>query len=180
MLTKVKSGLGAGISATAFMRHSLSTTIVEIDPAVYDAASTFFGLPDPGPGKLFLEDARSWAAQKRANVKAGNNETLYDIVIHDCFSGGGVPEHIFTMEFWEDLEAVIQPEGVVVVVSILGQPMPIMMTTPLNRTLRVSCNPTLQKWLSKQWRRILVNAALSTTFLESSQMKSMELILLIW
>jgi spermidine synthase len=112
------SGLGAGISATAFIRHGLSTTIVEIDPAVYDAARSFFGLPNPGPGKVFLEDARSWAAQKRASVEAGNKETLYDIVIHDCFSGGGVPEHIFTMEFWNDLKAVIQPEGVVVVVSV--------------------------------------------------------------
>lgn len=117
-----RSGLGVGIAATAFIRHGISTTIVEIDPAVYDAASTYFGLPDPGPGKVFLEDARSWAAQKRASVQAGNKETLYDIVIHDCFYGGGVPQHIFTMEFWDDLKAVIQPEGVVVVVSFLASP----------------------------------------------------------
>ncbi|KAG5654629.1 hypothetical protein H0H81_011604 [Sphagnurus paluster] len=110
-------GLGAGISATAFSRHGISTTIVEIDPAVYDAARTFFGLPDPGPGKVFLEDARGWAAHKKDSIQAGNNETLYDIVVHDCFSGGGVPEHIFTMEFWTDLKASMQPEGIIAVVS---------------------------------------------------------------
>jgi spermidine synthase len=115
-LAILQSGLGAGISATAFHRHAISTTIIEIDPAVYDAARTFFGLPDPGPGKVFLEDARSWAATKRASVWTGKNETLYDFIVHDCFSGGGVPEHIFTLEFWNDLQTVLHPEGVVVVV----------------------------------------------------------------
>lgn len=111
------SGLGAGISATSFSRHGISNTIVEIDPAVYDAARRFFGLPDPGEGHVFLEDARSWTAKKRASLESGNEETLYDIVVHDCFSGGGVPEHIYTVEFWEDLKAITHPEGVLVVVS---------------------------------------------------------------
>ncbi|KAJ6628906.1 hypothetical protein B0H10DRAFT_1777443 [Mycena sp. CBHHK59/15] len=108
-------GLGAGVSATAFNRHGIATTIVEIDPAVYDAARFFFGLPDHSPGHVFLEDARTWAAGKRARVEAGNKETLFDIIVHDCFSGGGVPEHIFTLEFWDDLKVALQPEGVVVV-----------------------------------------------------------------
>jgi len=111
------SGLGTGISANALLRHDISTTIVEIDPAVFRAARKWFGLPDPGAGKVFLEDARSWAAEKRSNVEAGKNETLYDVVFHDCFSGGGVPEHIFTTEFWEDLKFSMTPEAVLVVVS---------------------------------------------------------------
>ncbi|KAF5387657.1 hypothetical protein D9615_000594 [Tricholomella constricta] len=108
-------GLGTGISATAFSRHGISTTIVEIDPAVYNAARTFFGLPDPGPGKVFLEDARTWAANKRESIQGGNKETSYEIVVHDCFSGGGVPEHIFTVEFWKDLKTMMHPEGIIVV-----------------------------------------------------------------
>ncbi|KAF8165481.1 spermidine synthase [Crassisporium funariophilum] len=108
-------GLGTGISATSFMRHGVSTTIVEIDPAVYKAARTFFGLPDPGQGKVFLEDARAWVSGKRASLETGNNEALFDFVVHDCFSGGGVPEHIFTLEFWNDLKATMQPDGVLVV-----------------------------------------------------------------
>ncbi|KDR83895.1 hypothetical protein GALMADRAFT_236367 [Galerina marginata CBS 339.88] len=108
-------GLGAGISATSFARHDISTTIVEIDPAVYTAARTFFGLPDPGPGKVFLEDARAWAARKRASIENGQKETLFNFVVHDCFSGGGVPEHIFTLQFWSDLKMVMQPDGILVV-----------------------------------------------------------------
>lgn len=93
---------------------------MEIDPAVYTAARTYFGLPDPGPGKVFLEDARKWTAKKRVSIEVGNKETLYDIVVHDCFSGGGVPEHIFTFQFWNDLKTVMQPEGVLVVVRNFG------------------------------------------------------------
>lgn len=46
-----------------------------------------------------------------------HNQDLYDIVVHDCFSGGAVPKHIFTLEFWDDLKAIMNPEGVLAVVS---------------------------------------------------------------
>lgn len=108
------------------MRHNISTTIVEIDPAVYDAARRFFGLPDPGPDKVFLQDARRWVSQKRTslekqeiNTGSSGLDSLYDIVVHDCFSGGGVPEHIFTREFWEDLKTLMHPEGVIAIVCAL-------------------------------------------------------------
>lgn len=111
------SGLGTGISANAFMRHKIPTTIVEIDPAVYNAARKWFGLADPGVGRVFFDDARSWVADKHANIQAGKEEVLYDIVVHDCFSGGGVPEHIFTVEFWDELTTIMAPGAVLVVVS---------------------------------------------------------------
>lgn len=111
------SGLGTGISASAFMRHEIPTTIVEIDPAVYNAAREWFGLANPGVGRVFLEDARSWVTEKHSNVKAGKDEALHDIVVHDCFSGGGIPEHIFTIEFWDELDGVMAQGGVLVVVS---------------------------------------------------------------
>ena len=99
------------------MRHKIPTTIVEIDPAVYNAARNWFGLANPGDGRVFFEDARSWVADKRANIEAERDETLYDIVVHDCFSGGGVPQHIFTIEFWDDLTPLMAPGAVLVVVS---------------------------------------------------------------
>ncbi|KAF8646374.1 hypothetical protein AX16_007240 [Volvariella volvacea WC 439] len=108
-------GLGTGISATAFQRHKISTTIVEIDPAVYDAAIKYFALPNPGPGKVFLEDARGWVATQRARVEAEEETSLFDFVVHDCFSGGGVPQHIYTLEFWDDVKKILQPDGLVVV-----------------------------------------------------------------
>jgi len=99
------------------MRHDIKTTIVEIDPAVYRAARTYFALPDAGKDNVFLEDARGWVSKQKAALEAGEKAKKYDIVIHDCFSGGGVPEHIFTREFWSDLRVLMKPEGVIVVVS---------------------------------------------------------------
>ncbi|KAG2042216.1 hypothetical protein BDR03DRAFT_1006640 [Suillus americanus] len=110
------SGLGTGISANAFAQHGIATTIVEIDPAVYDAARRYFGLSDPGINNVFLQDARGWVRSRRAMVEAEDPSAIkYDVVVHDCFSGGGVPEHLFSIEFWNDLKTIVSPEGVVAV-----------------------------------------------------------------
>ena len=81
---------------------------------MYDAARHYFGLPDPGAGRVFLEDARSWVSHRKS---ATDSDTLFDFVVHDCFSGGGIPEHIYTLEFWNNLKELMDPEGIVVVVS---------------------------------------------------------------
>lgn len=109
------------------MQHGVSTTIVEIDPAVYEAAEKYFALPKPEEGHLFLEDARGWVhnrtqllqspeATSDAETKS-DNIPLFDYVIHDCFSGGGVPSHIFTLAFWEELKAIMSPSGAIAVVN---------------------------------------------------------------
>ncbi|KAG1783081.1 S-adenosyl-L-methionine-dependent methyltransferase [Suillus placidus] len=109
-------GLGTGISANAFAQQGIATTIVEIDPAVYDAARQYFGLSDPGNNNVFLQDARGWVKSRRTMVEAEDpSATKYDVVVHDCFSGGGVPEHLFSIEFWDDLRTILSPEGVVAV-----------------------------------------------------------------
>ncbi|KAK7060415.1 hypothetical protein VNI00_001180 [Paramarasmius palmivorus] len=112
------SGLGAGVSTTALHRHGMNLTIIEIDPAVYEAARRFFGVPDPGEGNAFLEDAGAWVATRaaeRRNLTEVVEKDLYDIVIHDCFSGGGVPQHLYTIEFWNDLKTLVKEDGVVVI-----------------------------------------------------------------
>ncbi|KAF7355544.1 Spermidine synthase [Mycena sanguinolenta] len=78
-------------------------------------ARLYFGLPDHPPENLFLEDARAWAAKRRASVGTDKSVPLFDIAVHDCFSGGGVPEHIYTVEFWDDLKVALHPEGVLAV-----------------------------------------------------------------
>lgn len=111
------SGLGTGISTGALIRHGIETTIIEIDPAVYEAARTYFGLPDPGKDNVYLEDAREWVGRRRQSIEHGTKLPLYDIVVHDCFSGGGVPQDLFTKQFWGNLKTILDPEAVVVVVS---------------------------------------------------------------
>ncbi|KAG1752575.1 uncharacterized protein EDB91DRAFT_1103330 [Suillus paluster] len=97
-------GLGAGISANAFAQHDIATTIVEIDPAVYDAARQYFGLSDPGSNNVFLQDARGWVRSRRAMIEAEDPSVVkYDVV------------HLFSIEFWNDLKTILSPEGVVAV-----------------------------------------------------------------
>lgn len=38
-------------------------------------------------------------------------------VIQDCFSGGSVPEEMFTREFWLDLVENVEQDGIVAMVS---------------------------------------------------------------
>jgi spermidine synthase len=112
--------LGAGISATSFARQNIDVTVIEIDSAVYNASRQYFGLPDLDSDRVFLEDARVVVAEKRRSTQQYglSNADKYDYVVHDCFSGGGVPAHLFTLQFWEDLKTIMNPEGVVAVVSL--------------------------------------------------------------
>jgi hypothetical protein len=110
-------GLGTGIATTALKNHGFETTIVEIDPVVYDAARTYFGLPDPGEGRVFLQDARGFTWERKRKLESGEDLPKFDVVIHDVFSGGGVPGHLFASEFWNDLKDVMKEDGVAVVVS---------------------------------------------------------------
>ena len=119
-LVRRYSGVGTGIAADALARHSLSTTLIEIDPAVYNAARRFFGLRHPGDDKVFLEDARDWLHKRVATQSVFSSSTRkFDIVIHDCFSGGGVPKQLFSLEFWDQLKTIMTPEGVTAIVRSL-------------------------------------------------------------
>ena len=119
------SGVGVGIALDAFISHGLHTTAVEIDPAVYRFAQKYFALSKPD--EVYLEDARKWvssrATARRQLLQHGGNpnidDTRYDFVLHDCFSGGGVPPHLFTIEFWEDLKQLLDPTGVIAVVRLI-------------------------------------------------------------
>ena len=110
-------GLGTGIAISALKNHGFETTVVEIDPAVYDAAKTYFGLRDPGEGRVFLQDARGFTWNRKRKLESGEELPKFDVVIHDVFSGGGVPGHLFALEFWNDLKDTMAEDGVVVVVS---------------------------------------------------------------
>ncbi|RPD66995.1 hypothetical protein L226DRAFT_529389 [Lentinus tigrinus ALCF2SS1-7] len=116
-------GLGTGIAATSFIRHGIDTTLVEIDPSVYDAAKRFFGLPAPPPERLVLQDAKTWVHNRSVTLhrssEAGDASSataeLFDVVVHDCFSGGSVPAHLYTQSFWRDLKEIVTPDAVVAV-----------------------------------------------------------------
>jgi spermidine synthase len=89
--------------------HGIDTTIVEIDPVVYDFASKYFGLAlQP---KVVIADAVSYISEQ---VTLGQK---FDYVVHDVFTGGAEPVNLFTIEFLQDARSLLKPEGVIAIVS---------------------------------------------------------------
>lgn len=104
-------GLGIGVTADGFNKHGVDLSISEIDPVVFKYATQYFG--SPLPTSLKLKDARR--AVKEWNLEIGNEEDKYDYIIHDVFTGGGVPSRLFTSEAWEDIKYSLKSNGVLAV-----------------------------------------------------------------
>ncbi|KAK3722950.1 hypothetical protein LTR37_002095 [Vermiconidia calcicola] len=99
-------GLGVGTLPKAFVAHGINTTILELDPAVHDYATKYFGLP--ANHTAVIRDAVSWVGET-----ASEGKDKYDYVVHDVFTGGAEPLALFTVTFLRNLRALLKPHGVV-------------------------------------------------------------------
>ena len=97
-------GLGAGHLVGVYAQYGIATDAVEIDPAVADAAERFFSFRPTG--RVVLGDARYQVK------KLG---TQYDLIVHDCFTGGAEPIHVLSLEALSELKARLRPGGVLAV-----------------------------------------------------------------
>ena len=94
-------GQGAGhMAMTLRNRYGISTDTLEIDPAVALAANEYFGFKPTG--KQVIGDARY--AIRHLNG-------TYDLIIHDCFTGGSEPAHLLTVETLQQLKSLLSPHG---------------------------------------------------------------------
>lgn len=94
-------GLGGGHVARDLNAQGIVTDTIEIDPAVADAARRWFHFESTG---LFLVgDARHEI--KRLNAR-------YDLIIHDCFTGGAEPTHLLTKEMLVELGGLLTEQGI--------------------------------------------------------------------
>ena len=98
------------------IKHGIPTTIVEIDPVVYELALKYFDLPTNHTP--VIADATQYVHEARA---AGN--ITYDYIIHDVFTGGAEPVELFTLEFLFGLRALLKDDGVIAIVSQPELPM---------------------------------------------------------
>jgi spermidine synthase len=94
-------GLGAGTLVPRLTLAGLAVDVIEIDPAVFEAARRFFGFHPPG---------RLWVADARTQVRQIPHS--YDLIVHDCFTGGSEPTHLLTLEAFLDLNARLKAHGV--------------------------------------------------------------------
>jgi predicted membrane-bound spermidine synthase len=97
----LRIGLGAGLVATELERQGIPTDTIEIDPDVARAAQVHFGFRPTG--KFIVGDGR---------YEIRNLARRYDLIIHDCFTGGAEPSHLLPREMFERLKALMKHEGI--------------------------------------------------------------------
>ncbi len=120
-------GLGVGIVPSEFAREGITVDVVEINPAVVPVAAGLFHCATNllhltiGDGRYFLNQS-----QKR-----------YDAVIIDAFLGDSSPSHLMTLEAFQSVRRVLNPEGVLVM-NMFGdfQTVKDFFTASLDKTLR--------------------------------------------
>lgn len=83
-------------------KYGIVTDTLEIDPAVAEAASNYFGFK--ANGKAIVGDAR---------YEIRHLTGSYDLIIHDCFTGGSEPSHLLTVETLQHLKGLLAPQGIV-------------------------------------------------------------------
>lgn len=95
-------GQGAGHMAGVLRdRHGIATDTLEIDPAVAQAATDYFDFHPTG--RAIVGDAR---------YEIRHLQGPYDLIIHDCFTGGAEPSHLLTVETLAQLRALLSERGI--------------------------------------------------------------------
>ncbi len=93
-------GLGGGQVARDLTSKGIATDTIEIDPAVAEAAQRFFHFEPTG--RFLVGDAR---------YEIKNLDRHYDLIIHDCFTGGTEPTHLLTQEMLSELRTLLSEGG---------------------------------------------------------------------
>jgi spermidine synthase len=101
-------GLGGGAMNRYLrkVRPEVFLQTAEIDATVRDMAMEFMGFRPDAQDVVVIEDARVFVRK--------NTET-WDWILVDAFSGGSVPPHLKTREFYALLKARLAPGGVVAI-----------------------------------------------------------------
>ncbi len=99
--TALVLGLGAGVIPAYYAEKGMKVDAVEINPDIIEMAEKHLWL-DKGKVNISVQDARTAVREC---------DTKYDIVAVDLFSGDGVPEHLITLEFFQDVAACMNEGG---------------------------------------------------------------------
>lgn len=96
-------GMGGGLLPPLLDSRGVHSTVVEIDPAVVEAARKYF-LYDAVRAPVAIADGRRYLAGDRRK---------YDYILLDAFAGEAVPIHLLTQEIMASVADRLNPGGVV-------------------------------------------------------------------
>lgn len=102
-------GLGGGTLASAVSRilPNADIDVVEIDPAIVRVAKDYFHYNPSPKVTITVQDGRVFV--KRAKDK----RVKYDLILLDAFGESYIPTHMMTVQFLEEVRALLAPDGVV-------------------------------------------------------------------
>ncbi|WP_316353959.1 spermidine synthase [Candidatus Trichorickettsia mobilis] len=102
-------GLGGGSVAKALytILPSVKLDIVEINPDIPALAKKYFAFKEDDHTQIFVEDGFDFIKNSHHNS--------YDIVIIDAFTKDYVPPSFLTLEFIQNVQNILKPNGVVAV-----------------------------------------------------------------
>ncbi|SCV69725.1 BQ2448_1119 [Microbotryum intermedium] len=106
-LRRAESIYVTGLIARSLEQHGIVTSLVEIDPVVYQYARDHFGVKNVR-GEIALEDALEFLSRRQG-------QETYDYIIHDVFTGGTVPISLFTMKAWALVQSSLTVNGLVAI-----------------------------------------------------------------
>jgi spermidine synthase len=89
--------------------------VVEIDPAVTQAAIQAFGLPENTSINIYTMDARNYVDDFLKKNDSGIPVLKYDFVYGDAFNGSVVPFQLVTKEFNDKVARILNDDGVYII-----------------------------------------------------------------
>ena len=90
----------------SFLYPQVIIDVVEIDQKVIDISKNFFFLNETSNYKVHRDDGRRF-------IRKMSDEKTYDLIYLDAFKSGSIPFHLKTIQFYEDVNRVLSPGGVV-------------------------------------------------------------------
>ena len=90
----------------SFLYPQAIIDVVEIDQKVIDISKKFFFLNETSNYKVHHDDGRQF-------IRKMSDEKTYDLIYLDAFKSGSIPFHLKTIQFYEDVNRVLSPGGVV-------------------------------------------------------------------
>jgi spermidine synthase/Flp pilus assembly protein TadD len=115
------SVLGIGGGGYVFPRYiedvwpGSRVDVVEIDPAVTEAAIRAFGLANDSTINTINMDARNYVDELLEKERSGGQIPQYDFIYGDAFNGHSIPFQLVTKEFNDRIAQILTDDGVYVI-----------------------------------------------------------------
>lgn len=125
-------GNGGGSLAKWLAQHypELDLDVVEMDPAVVQAAELYFDYVPPANHHVYVQDARTFLR---------GTQVQYDVVWVDAFARHLIPFHLTTREFFQELRNHVTPKGAVAVnLASSDAPANVMRAQAIVSTMRLA------------------------------------------